>query len=99
MSAYVIFQADVLDADQYERYRASAARTVVAAGGRYIARGGDVVTLEGDAPLGRTVVLEFPSMQAALDWYRSDDYAEARKLREGAAQARVFIVDGIETPT
>ena len=97
MSAYVIFQAEVLDSDRYEQYKAGAERTVLAAGGRYIVRGGDVVTLEGDAPVGRTVVLEFPTMQAALDWYHSDDYGEARRLRDGAARARVFVVDGIHS--
>ena len=97
MSAYLIFQAEVLDPDRYEQYKIAAARTVVAAGGRYIVRGGDVVTLEGEAPVGRTVVLEFPTMQVALDWYHSDEYGEARRLRDGAARARVFLVDGINT--
>jgi uncharacterized protein (DUF1330 family) len=96
VSAYVIFQAEVFDPVQYEQYKSRAEQTVVAAGGRYIVRGGDVVTLEGEAPVGRTVVLEFPTMHAALDWYRSDDYAEARRLRDDAARARVFIVDGID---
>lgn len=95
MSAYVVFQAEVLDPDAYEAYKAKAEATVLAAGGRYIVRGGDVVTLEGDAPVGRTVVLEFPTMQVALDWYRSDEYAVARRLREDAARARVYIVDGV----
>jgi uncharacterized protein (DUF1330 family) len=51
--------------------------------------------LEGDPPAGRTVVLEFPTMQAAIDWYRSDEYTAIRKLREGAALARMYVVDGI----
>ena len=96
MSAYVLFQAEVLDPDAYEAYKTKAEATVLAAGGRYIVRGGDVVTLEGDAPVGRTVVLEFPTMQVALDWYRSDEYAVARRLREGVARARVFVVDGVQ---
>jgi uncharacterized protein (DUF1330 family) len=41
-------------------------------------RGGDVEVLEGEAPAGRTVLLEFPTMQAALNWYRSDDTAIRR---------------------
>lgn len=59
-------------------------------------RGGDVNVLEGDAPAGRTVILEFPTLQAALDWYHGDRYTEVRKLREGAAIARMYAVDGYE---
>jgi uncharacterized protein (DUF1330 family) len=93
--AYVIYQAEVVDPVRYEEYKASAAASVAAGGGRYIVRGGDIEVLEGDAPDGRTVVVEFPTMQAALDWYRSDAYTSARKLRENAARARLYLVDGV----
>jgi uncharacterized protein (DUF1330 family) len=95
MTAYVIYQGEVTDPEQYERYKAGAAQTIEAAGGRYIVRGGDTEVLEGDPPLGRTVVLEFPSRQAALDWYHGPAYAEVRPLREGAAHARLYVVDGV----
>lgn len=57
--------------------------------------GGDLEALEGDLPTTRTVILEFPSRQAALDWYLSDSYQEIRKLREGAAQAVIYVVDEV----
>jgi uncharacterized protein (DUF1330 family) len=41
-------------------------------------------------------VLEFPTRQAALDWYWSEDYAAIRKLREVAARAILYVVDGVE---
>jgi uncharacterized protein (DUF1330 family) len=95
MAAYVIYQGEVTDPARYEQYKGEAAATIAAAGGRYIVRGGDVEVLEGDAPSGRTVVLEFPSMQAARDWYHGEQYTAARQLREGAARARMYVVDGI----
>ncbi len=95
MPAYVIYRAEILDAARYEGYKAQASETVAAAGGRYLVRGGDFVVLEGEAPPGRTVVLEFPSRQAAVEWYRGEAYAAARKLRDGAAQATMYVVDGI----
>ena len=94
MSAYVIYEGEVLDPERYEDYKPKAAASIVAAGGTYLVRGGDVEVLEGEAPAGRTVVLEFPTMQAALAWYRSEEYTEVRKIREGAARARVYVVDG-----
>ncbi len=96
MAAYVIYQAEVLDPVQYEKYKAKTPESIAAFGGRFIVRGGEIDVLEGEAPLGRTVVLKFPSMQAAKNWYASDQYTAARELREGAVRARAYIVDGVE---
>jgi uncharacterized protein (DUF1330 family) len=95
VAAYVIYQGEVLDPVRYDEYKDKAAASILAAGGRYVVRGGDVEVLEGDAPAGRTVVLEFPTRQAAIDWYRSDEYTEIRKIRDGAAIARMYVVDGV----
>jgi uncharacterized protein (DUF1330 family) len=95
MTAYVVYQGEVLDPVRYEEYRARAAASIDAAGGRYVVRGGDVEVLEGEPPPGRTVIVEFPTRQAALDWYRGDDYTAAREFREGAARARMYVVDGL----
>ena len=98
MTAYVIYQGEVTDPARYEVYKEQAAASIVAAGGRYIARGGDVEVLEGDAPAGRTVVLAFPTRRAAVDWYRSPEYTQIKQLREGAALARLYVIDGVDGP-
>ncbi|HZB42056.1 MAG TPA: DUF1330 domain-containing protein [Ilumatobacter sp.] len=85
MAAYVIYQGQVLDAKRYDEYKTKGAASILSAGGRFLVRGGDVEVLEGEAPAGRTVLLEFPTMQAALNWYRSNDTA-IRKIRDGAAR-------------
>jgi uncharacterized protein (DUF1330 family) len=95
MAAYVVYQGEVLDPERYDEYKTKAAASIHAAGGRHLVRGGDVEVLEGEAPAGRTVVLEFPTMQAAIDWYQSDEYTDIRKIREGAARARMYVVDGV----
>jgi uncharacterized protein (DUF1330 family) len=96
LAAYVIYQGEVLDAERYEEYKAQVSPNIAAAGGRYLVRGGAAEALEGNLPAGRTVVLEFPTRQAALDWYWSEDYAAIRKLREGAARAILYVVDGVD---
>jgi hypothetical protein len=48
--------------------------------------------------VGRTVVVEFPDRRTALEWYRGESYTEARKIREGAAIARIYLVDGTGPP-
>lgn len=96
MSAYVIYEGEVLDHERYEIYKQAAAASIEAAAGRYLARGGRTDVLEGQAPTGRAVVLEFPDRDAALAWYRGEQYTRARSLRAGAARARMYLVDGCD---
>ena len=96
MKAYVIFQAEILDAEQYETYKAAAAPNIASAGGRYLVRGGDPVVLEGSPPATRSVILEFPSRKSATEWFQGDDYQAIRELRMNAANASVLLVDGYE---
>ena len=40
-------------------------------GGKFLARGGKTVTLEGPPAKNRVVVIEFPSLEKAEEFYRS----------------------------
>ena len=95
MPAYLIAEIEVTDPALYERYKPLAAAAIAAGGGRYLVRGGETVALEGAAPAGRLVILEFPSAAAARAFYDGPDYAEARRIRERAAKSRVIIADGV----
>jgi len=44
----------------------------------------------------RNVVIEFPSYQAALDCYRSAEYAKAMAARTGASEADIVIIEGYD---
>jgi uncharacterized protein (DUF1330 family) len=94
--AYVIYQGEVDDEVRYEDYKAQAGPSVAAAGGKYLVRGGDGEALEGTLPSSRTVVIEFPTRDAACAWYAGDEYTEIRKLREGIARATLYVVDGVD---
>ena len=96
MPAYVIVETDVTDPEQYEQYKAAAFDAVTAAGGRYLARGGELAVLEGDWRPPRLVVLEFEDLAAAKRWYDSERYREARRLRQGAARLRLVAVQGTD---
>jgi uncharacterized protein (DUF1330 family) len=43
-------------------------------------------------------VIEFPSLQAALDCYRSPEYARAIALRLNVAEADIVIIEGYSGP-
>jgi uncharacterized protein (DUF1330 family) len=95
MPAYVIAETDVHDDAQYERYKAAAPETIAAYGGSYVARGGELAVLEGDWHPKRVVILQFEDLAAAKRWYESPEYAEVRKLREGAANMNLVAVEGL----
>ena len=94
MAAYVIAEVEVTDPALYEDYRKQVAATVAKHGGRFIVRGGKVEPLEGGWAPERLVVLEFPTMQQALGWYRSPEYAPLIKLRQRASRGKLVAVEG-----
>lgn len=96
MSAYIVYQADVYDPEQYELYKAQAAPALAAAGAKYLVRGGDIEVLEGEAPRGRTVIIEFPSKDAAVAFFHGPEYTAIRALRANAADAHMYVVDGYD---
>jgi uncharacterized protein (DUF1330 family) len=96
MPAYVIVETEIHDPDQYEQYKAASPASVAGGGGRFVVRGGELAVLEGDWHPKRLVVLEFESLEAAKRFYESDQYQEAKRLREGAADLRMVAVEGLE---
>jgi uncharacterized protein (DUF1330 family) len=95
MSAYVIVEVDVTDPEQYARYGQSVPATLEAHGGRFLARGGETATLEGDWQPKRIVVVEFDDLEAAKRWYDSPEYLRSREIRAGAAAMRMIAVAGV----
>jgi uncharacterized protein (DUF1330 family) len=94
--AYLIVQVDVTDAARYQEYGKHSPAIVARFGGRYLARAGRTVTLEGAPAKARVVVIEFPTLSSAQAFYDSPEYLAARKLREGAGEAQFIVVEGVE---
>lgn len=95
MPAYIIAEIEVKDWTTYEAYRARTPGVIAAFGGRFIVRGGTTEAKEGAGPAGRVVVLEFPDMATARRFYDSAEYQEILPLRTGAADSRLFMVEGV----
>lgn len=94
MAAYVFVEIEVSDPALYEEYRKQVPAVLAKYGGRFIVRGGRVEPLEGGWSPKRFVALEFPSMEQALKWYRSEEYAPLVRLRQKASRGRLIAVDG-----
>ncbi len=95
MVAYVIAQVDINDPERYQDYITMVPATVAQFGGRFIARGGNAEVLEGDKPLPqRLVIMEFPSRERAQAWWASEEYRDAKALRQATSNGTLFLVDG-----
>lgn len=86
MPGYILMHAEVTDPDEYEQFKAAAAKAIEDHGGRYLVRGGLSTSLEGDFG-SRVILVEFPSYQDALDFYHSEAYQAAREIRLRSAKA------------
>ena len=95
MAAYIIAEVEVHDADRYETYKQMVPPSLTAYGGRFIVRGGEAETLEGGWSPKRLVILEFPSVERAKAWWSSEEYAEAKALRQATAHSRLLVVAGV----
>ena len=94
MPAYLIVRVDMKDPVAYGEYMKHTPRILADHGGRFLARGGAAITLEGSKDDLRTVLIEFDSIEAAQAMYDSPEYQAAKQLREGAGDAHFLVVDG-----
>nr|ART38910.1 H174 [uncultured bacterium] len=97
MPAYLIYRAHVHDAAAYRAYMVRTPDAIAAFGGRFLARGGQTVTLEGAPETARVIIVEFPSLAAAQAFYDSEVYRAAMPFRQGVADVQMVVVDGLRT--
>jgi uncharacterized protein (DUF1330 family) len=95
MPAYFIVDNEVTDSAAFEEYGKQAPITVEKYGGRFLVRGGQIQTLEGDWRPKRIVVTEFPSIEQARRWYDSEEYRPLKVLRSRSARGSVILVEGV----
>ncbi len=95
MPAFVIVEIAVRDPETYENYKSLAPASIEMYGGRFLARGGASECLEGDRVPERLVILEFPSLERARQWWASPEYADAKAIRMRAAQTRMIATEGL----
>jgi len=97
MPAYIIARIEVTNRDQYREYTNATPAVIERYGGRFIVRGGETVALEGPPETRRLVVIEFPSLDKAKEFFHSKEYSQVKKLREGAATGQFIAIEGSST--
>jgi uncharacterized protein (DUF1330 family) len=93
LKGYWLAYLDVTDLEGYKPYMAANQAAFGKFGARYLVRAGRCEVVEG-RQRSRTVVMEFPSYDAALACYRSPEYQAAKALRQGKAEADLVVIEG-----
>lgn len=92
---YVIVDVTIRDVERYLTYMAQVAPAIEAAGGRYLARGGELTSYEGDWRPARIVLLEFPSQQAWESFYYGAEYEQIKPIRDEVSSAHMVGIEGL----
>ncbi|MBL8324998.1 MAG: DUF1330 domain-containing protein [Rubrivivax sp.] len=92
---FCIFRVQVRDGRAFGDYLTGSLATIVAAGGRFLAAGAVPQPVEGDWPLRRVIVHQWPNAAAFFAWYEGSPYAPWKQIRQRAADCDVVLVQGI----
>ena len=95
MPAYWVARSLIHDPVEYKKYTDLVPGIIQKYGGKVLARGGKYQINEGPEDFHRFVVIEFPSLQAAVNCYHSPEYQAAKAKREGAGIANIVLVEGV----
>jgi uncharacterized protein (DUF1330 family) len=93
-SAYVITEVEIINPEAFKEFAPKVAEVNRAAGGKYLARGGEIVALDGQPPK-RVTLTVFESVEKAQAARTSAAWKELTPLREKATKTRSYIVEGL----
>ena len=95
IAAYAVRTVSITDPPGFEAYRQMVPATVARYGGKFVVRGGQMEMLEGNWAPKRLGVIEFESAERAKQWWASEDYREAKALRQRTAQTNLIVIEGV----
>ena len=94
MSVFIISQIAIRDRSRYDEYDDGWWEIFSKYEGKLLSVDEDPEVLEGVWPHTRTVVIEFPSKEKAMHWFKSDEYQKLSEIRHDASEGNIIIVEG-----
>ena len=95
MSAYVITDVEITDANLYGQFLEQITATVEAHGGKFVARGGALETILGNWTPKRLAILEFDDLQQVHAWLDSPELIALNDIRSRSSNVNMVIVEGL----
>jgi uncharacterized protein (DUF1330 family) len=95
MTVYVVFLLTITDGEVFQRYGEGFMEIFSKYDGQVLAATENPISIEGDWPYSRTVILSFPNTDALNRWYRSPEYQTLAKLRHQASTSQTAIIPGL----
>ena len=90
---YILGHITVNDPEAYKEYVEKDTPILQALGGRFVIRGGQAETMEGET-LQRHVLIEFDSYEQALKAYHDPEYQKVAEIRRRNADSVIVVVEG-----
>jgi uncharacterized protein (DUF1330 family) len=91
---YILGHVTVTDPEAYKEYVEKDTPILEALGGKFVIRGGQSETMEGET-LQRHVLIEFESYEQALKAYHDPAYQEVAEIRRRNAESVIVVVEGV----
>jgi uncharacterized protein (DUF1330 family) len=98
LRGYLIFEIEITDEKAWEEYRRVAGPIMAAGGGRFVIRSERIEPLEGDWHPASISVVEFPTYEAAREFYYSEAYSKVVAMRAIASRGRGILVGSTPLP-
>jgi uncharacterized protein (DUF1330 family) len=92
---YSVAEIDITDQAAYSTYVPKAQAAIKAAGGKFLAAGGTVTTVDGDPPKSRVVIQQWDSLEKHKAYRNSAAFKDLLPESEKVAEWRTFVVEGV----
>jgi uncharacterized protein (DUF1330 family) len=95
MSIYVLSQLTVNDYKKFKECIRHVPETLAKYGGELVVASQNIEVMEGNWDKQMFIVLEFPSMEKAKNWYESDEYSPYKAVRQEATNSSMVFIDDV----
>ena len=97
MSAYFVFTYTITDPEEYRRYLAGSGPTLAGRDAEVLVVDRAADPIEGQPPPA-TVIMRFPTKQAAMEWYNSPEYQAVVHHRLNSTEGFAVLCDEFAAP-
>jgi uncharacterized protein (DUF1330 family) len=97
MKGYILIDLEITDPEGFKEYLKLAGPSQKLYGAKILVGGATSEILEGDWSPHMLAIGEFESVEQAMRWYHSEEYAPAKELRLRTTKSQAIVVQGLES--